>query len=183
MGRRSPIGKIDQRQVYLSAHNEDLHETGEGDILPLPLPLTLPLNPTQALALTPQARAISSRAASSVRTSRSIVRRPPPPAPCAPAPTPAPLAPAPLPPPPTHAPPVPPPPPFLRPPKHCAYPPRPLPPASPESAFAFARGARNARDRVLTALRRRYRHVRMHLKGRATPRLRGGWNPIHWATP
>ena len=33
MGRRSPIGKIDQRQVYLSAHNEDLHETGEGDIL------------------------------------------------------------------------------------------------------------------------------------------------------
>mmetsp|Transcript_8430 Transcript_8430/g.19853 ORF Transcript_8430/g.19853 Transcript_8430/m.19853 type:complete len:159 (-) Transcript_8430:269-745(-) len=33
LGRRSPIGKIDQRQVYLSAHNEDLHETGEGDIV------------------------------------------------------------------------------------------------------------------------------------------------------
>eukprot|EP00320_Phaeocystis_rex_P022022 CAMPEP_0119059804 /NCGR_PEP_ID=MMETSP1178-20130426/3845_1 /TAXON_ID=33656 /ORGANISM="unid sp, Strain CCMP2000" /LENGTH=133 /DNA_ID=CAMNT_0007040865 /DNA_START=107 /DNA_END=508 /DNA_ORIENTATION=- len=31
LGRRSPIGKIEGRQVYLSAHHETLHLTDEGD--------------------------------------------------------------------------------------------------------------------------------------------------------
>ena len=31
LGRRSPIGKIEHRQVYLSARNENLHETVEGE--------------------------------------------------------------------------------------------------------------------------------------------------------